>query len=56
MDNQHLISIEKIKENLFKIIYLILLIVLLALIVINEEKKEADAQTKLQNEQFVKEN
>lgn len=56
MDSQYSDILEKFKENLFRIIYLILLIALLALIVSNEEKVESDAQSKKQNEQLVRDN
>ena len=56
MNNQPLISLKKIRENLFKIFYLILLIALLAFILSNEEKAKSDAQSKIQNEQLVKQN
>lgn len=48
--------IEKFKDNFFKIFYLILLIVLLTLILSNKGKVNSNAQSKMQNEQLVKEN
>ena len=48
--------LEKLKNNLFRILYLILLIVLLAFIANKSNTTEDDAQNKIKGKQLVKEN
>jgi len=48
--------LEKLKNNLFRILYLILLIVLIAFIANKSNMTEDDAQNKIKGKQLVKEN
>jgi hypothetical protein len=56
MDNQWSDRLEKLKDNLFKIIYLILLIALLAFITNKSISIEAESQNENQKLQLVKDN
>ncbi|MDH3269602.1 MAG: hypothetical protein OEM46_12200 [Ignavibacteria bacterium] len=49
-------TLEKLRNNIFKIIYLILLIALLAFVAKKEKTINVDAQTLIETEQLVKEN
>jgi hypothetical protein len=56
MDSRQSDTLERVKENLFKIIYLILLVVLLAFIANKSNTTEDDAQNEIKGKQLVKEN
>ena len=56
MDSHYSDTLEKFKDNLFKIIYLILLLVLLAFNTIKSISTEHKSQNENQKPQLVKDN
>lgn len=56
MDSHYSDTLEKFKDNLFKIIYLILLLVLLAFITIKSISTEHKSQNENHKPQLVKDN